>query len=100
MEYVIIGVVLVAALACPVLMWGPMLLRRFGILKGGSAGMSCMGMMSTGTPSRRQQLRDLTAKRRAIDDEIARIKSAVPGPDAQQPAAAPAVPPRPTSSPT
>ena len=76
MEPLIIGVIVAAALACPVLMCGPMLLRRLGITKGESADMSCMGMMSARRPGQDQQLRDLTAKREEIDREIARMESA------------------------
>jgi hypothetical protein len=74
MEYIIVGVVVAAALACPVLMCGPMLLRRFGI-KGGSADMSCMGMMPGGRKPSDPQVRDLLARRNAIDAEIARVQS-------------------------
>ena len=76
MEPLIIGVIVAAALACPVLMCGPMLIRRFGIIKGGSTDTSCMGMMSSRRPGQAQQLRDLTAKREEIEREIARIESA------------------------
>lgn len=76
MEPLIIGVIVAAALACPVLMCGPMFLRRLGIIKAESTDMSCMGMMSDRRTGRDQQLRDLTAKREEIDAEIAGIESA------------------------
>lgn len=79
MEYVIIGVIVAAALACPVLMCGPMLLRRFGIIKGGDAGMSCMGMIPDGRKSQDQQLRDLIARRDEVDAEIARVEPRLSG---------------------
>ena len=74
MEYIIIGVVLAAALACPLLMCGPMLLRRFGIVRGGSADMSCMGMTHSASKSQ-PEMRDLIARRDAIDREIASVEA-------------------------
>lgn len=85
MEYVIIGVIVAAALACPVLMYGPMLLRRFGIIKGGSADMSCMGMMPGERKSNDQELRKLIARREEVDAEIARIQSGPGGGVADEP---------------
>ena len=78
MEYVIVGLIVAAALACPVVMCGPMLLRRFGIIKGGDAGMSCMGMTPAGGKSQNQQLPDLISRRDAIDAEIAQVESHQP----------------------
>ena len=75
MEYVIVGLIVAAALACPVVMCGPMLLRRFGIIKGGDAGMSCMGMTPAAGKSQKQQLPDLISRRDAIDAEIAQVES-------------------------
>jgi hypothetical protein len=85
MEYVIIGAVVATALACPVLMCGPMLLRRFGIIKGGDAGMSCTGMMPGERTSQDQQRRDLIARRDEIDAEIARVESHLGGGAADEP---------------
>ena len=74
MEYVIIGVIVAAALACPVLMCGPMLLRRFGIIKGGSTNMSCMGMKHSASKAQ-PDMRELVARRDAIDREIASVEA-------------------------
>ena len=76
MEYVIIGAVVAAALACPVLMCGPMLLRRLGILKGESADMSCMGTKPSVRTSQ-DHTGALQARRAEIDSEIARLEAAI-----------------------
>ena len=66
MEYAIIGLIVAAALACPVLMCGPMILRRIGILKGG-APADCMAPIEHSASAGLSELRRQRAK---IDQEI------------------------------
>ena len=77
MEPVIIAVIVAAVLACPVLMCGPMLLRRFGLMKGAGSDMSCMGTMQSRPSTQDQQVKELRAKREEIDREITEIEARV-----------------------
>lgn len=77
MEPVIIAVIVAAALACPVLMCGPMLLRRFGLMKGAGSDMSCIGMMQSRPSTQDQQVKELKAKREEIDREITEIEASL-----------------------
>jgi len=78
MEYVIIGVIVAAALACPVLMCGPMLLRRFVVTKSRGSDMSCMGITAPSRTSH-ESVNDLKAQRAGIGAEIARRRFDVEG---------------------
>src|SRR5436190_1505111 len=74
MEYLIIGVVVAAALACPVFMCGPMILRRVGLMQAADNDMSCMGMMSEPRP---RDLAQLVSRRNELDDEIASVEASL-----------------------
>lgn len=75
MNWVLIAIA-VAALICPITMFGPMLLQRLGFRKGGEqAGMSCMGMRSPPRRDATDDVKSLRARRDALDGEIARVQA-------------------------
>ncbi len=78
MEWIIIPIVLAAALICPTMMFGPMLLQRLGLRKKSSSGMSCMGM-STGNAEPSEGRKDLRHQRSDIDREIAAMEIVLKG---------------------
>lgn len=71
MEWIVVAIIAVAALICPAMMLGPMLLQRLGLRKGAStSSMSCM-MMSGGGSAPGDQLEGLRRRRAVLDEEIA-----------------------------
>lgn len=66
-------VLVLAALACPLTMFGPTLWARLRGKQGGAA-MSCMGMMSEQEP--RAGIEELRAQRAELDGQIALLASA------------------------
>ncbi len=75
MTLVIIAIVAGTALVCPLTTYGPALLRRFGLTKGTSGGMSCMGMMQGRGHAGDQQVDALRTRRAEVDREIAWLES-------------------------
>lgn len=70
MEWVIVAAVAGAALICPTVMFGPVLLHKLGLRKGSPAAMSCLGMQSKDS-ARGRELEVLHRRRAELDDEIA-----------------------------
>ena len=70
MEWVIVAAIAGAALICPAMMFGPVLLQRLGLRKGSAASMSCMGMPIKDS-SPRDELELLRRRRAELDNEIA-----------------------------
>ena len=73
MEPLIIGVIVAAALACPVLMCGPMVLRRLGILTRGAVA-DCEAPMKRGASA---DLSELHQQRENVDREISELEASV-----------------------
>jgi len=74
MEWFIVAIVAAAALVCPAMMFGRMLLRWLGLRKGADgSSMSCT-MISAGESTRINQLDVLRRRRVELDEEIAITK--------------------------
>lgn len=78
MEWIIVAAIAGAALICPAMMFGPVLLQRLGLRKGSAASMSCMGMPMKDS-SRGNELEVLRRRRAELDEEIAMTRILVQG---------------------